>query len=293
MSNFKSFEKFKEEQEELNTDYETESDEEWDSEDDSDISDAEIEEEDEIEDEPEEKHEHFHLGFKRWIIGITVFLLIVILALLFLPVPFGHIEIKGTKSVTVDDIILEGQLRRPVNVLQISTEDLAERLSKDMRIESVNVTRRFPFAVIVNVADRKPVAVMQSEFGYVLVDKNGVVIKLENAVRKANLPMITGVKLGNILLGDEVKEEGVKKGLEFLNSLSPEGVKAFSEFNAGDPENLMAYTRDGISVHLGDGSAIEERAALAENMVNDVRARDLAVEYLDTTIGSAYIKLKK
>lgn len=55
----------------------------------------------------------------------------------------------------------------------------------------------------------------------------------------------------------------------------------------------MAYTRGGIAVHLGEGDQMQERAALAENMVSDVKARGLAVEYIDASLTSPYIKLKK
>ena len=55
----------------------------------------------------------------------------------------------------------------------------------------------------------------------------------------------------------------------------------------------MAYTRDGISVRLGNTEDLEEQAVLAENMVNDVKARNLSVEYLDANVTNPFIKLKK
>ena len=102
--------------------------------------------------------------------------------------------------------------------------------------------------------------------------------------------MITGKRLGNVLLGDIIKDEDVLKALTFLNALTPEGVDLF---NIGNPEELKAYTRKGISVHLGAGENLAEQATLAEHMVNDVQSRKLSVEYLEANTSSPFIKLKK
>lgn len=62
--------------------------------------------------------------------------------------------------------------------------------------------------------------------------------------------MITGKKLGNVLLGDKLDDAQIHTALEFINGLTEDGIKIFSEVNVGNTDNLMAYTRDGISVHL-------------------------------------------
>lgn len=104
--------------------------------------------------------------------------------------------------------------------------------------------------------------------------------------------MITGKKLGNVLLGDKLDDAQIHTALEFINGLTEDGIKIFSEVNVGNTDNLMAYTRDGISVHLKNGTDMEKKAALAESMVNDVKARGLSVEYLDANLAAPFIKLK-
>ena len=105
--------------------------------------------------------------------------------------------------------------------------------------------------------------------------------------------MITGKKLGNVLLGDKLDDAQIHTALEFINGLTEDGIKIFSEVNVGNTDNLMAYTRGGISVHLKNGTDMEKKAALAESMVNDVKARELSVEYLDANLAAPFIKLKR
>ena len=53
----------------------------------------------------------------------------------------------------------------------------------------------------------------------------------------------------------------VQKALLFISHLSAEGLSEFSEVNIGNPGHIVAYTRDGIAVRLGDGSQMEEQLA--------------------------------
>ena len=241
------------------------------------------------------KKENHHAGssMKNYIFGGVVVVLAGILALFLLPIPLGYISLSGTNVLTVDDILFEGKIRQPVNVLQVSTSDLTRRLSKDIRVSSVTVTRKFPFVLSVDITDRRPVAIVQDQFGYAFVDAEGMVMDTTQSIKKVDVPLITGKKMGNLLLGDKINGDDVARALDFLNSLSPDGLKVFSEINIGNPDSIMADTRDGINVRLGDGSNMAEQAKLAENMVGDVKARKLSVEYVDANLASPFIKLKK
>ena len=113
------------------------------------------------------------------------------------------------------------------------------------------------------------------------------------SIKKVNVPLITGKRMGNLLLGDSVAGGELDSALDFLNHLSPEGLRVFSEINIGNGNDIKAYTRDGITVRLGSGPDMAGQARLAENMVGDVKARGLSVEYLDANPASPFIKLKK
>lgn len=230
---------------------------------------------------------------KAYAAGGLGVLAVIGLSLFFLPIPLGYIDLQGTEVLTTDDVIFEGQIRQPVNVLQVSSSNLEERLSKDIRVASVSVSRRFPFVLEVNVTDRIPLAIVQDEFGYVFLDKDGVVMDSAQSIKKVNVPLITGKRLGNMLLGDSAAGGELDPALDFLNHLSPEGLRVFSEINIGNPDDIKAYTRDGITVKLGSGTDMAGQARLAENMVGDVKARGLSVEYLDANLASPFIKLKK
>ena len=40
-----------------------------------------------------------------------------------LPIPFGSLKVTGSDKVTVQDVMVAGDIHEPVNILQISTEN--------------------------------------------------------------------------------------------------------------------------------------------------------------------------
>lgn len=52
-------------------------------------------------------------------------------------------------------------------------------------MSTVSVGRRFPFVLEVNVTDRVPLAIVQDEFGYVFLDKDGVVMDSTQSIKKS------------------------------------------------------------------------------------------------------------
>lgn len=241
---------------------------------------------------PPRRHHH-HSSARSCVLGALAVVLVLILSLFFLPIPLGYISLKGTETISLEDVLFEGQIWQPVNVLQISSSNLEDRLSRDIRVASVSVSRHFPFVLEVDITDRVPLAIVQDEMGYVFVDKDGLVMDTTQSIKQVNVPLITGKRMGNLLLGDHIPSGELDSALTFLNNLSPEGLRVFSEINIGNPNDIKAYTRDGITVRLGSGDQMEEQAKLAENMVGDVKARGLSVEYLDANLASPFIKLKK
>ena len=224
---------------------------------------------------------------------LIIFIIIIVVSLLFLPIPFGNLTVTGNDIIKTEDIIFDDEIKKPINIFQIRTSNVEKRLLNDIRIEEVDVSRQFPFTINIKVKERKPLVIVQGEFCYAILDKTGLVIETETSLKKANYPMITGKKWGNLLLGDTVSESDVLLALKFINSLSEDGVKLFSEINIGNKDNIIAYTRSGIAVKLGNGKNIADQAKLAENMVGDISSRQLSVEYIDANTSSPFIKLKK
>ena len=213
------------------------------------------------------------------------------LALLYvLPIPLGDMRVTGSDKVTLEDVKVAGNIDEPVNLLKVRTEKLKDRLSKDLRVEEAQISYEFPLTMVVNIVERRAIAVIPSQFGYLTLDKTGQVVASEPAITATNVPIISGVKTGNILLGDTITNPDILAALTYLNALSRDGFKNIAEVNIGDPDNLLAYTVNGLQLRLGNSQDLAKKAELSESMIKDIETRKVNAQYIDVNLTSPYIK---
>lgn len=228
---------------------------------------------------------------KRLAIGVSIIGVLTV-ALMVLPIPFGRLEVAGSQKLTVQDIITSADISEPVNILQIRSGKVEDRLRHDLRIESAKVSYVFPLTMRISVVERIPLAVAANRFGYIMLDKSGQAIQLGSSITNTTIPIISGIKLGNVLLGDNVAHDGVSKALQYLNALTPEGLHNISEINVGNPDEIIAYTVKDLPIHLGNGDNLPEKAKLTEEMLKDIKNRNVQAQYIDVNIKSPFIKTR-
>ncbi len=224
------------------------------------------------------------------IVWKTVIGAAVIIGLFTLPLPIGQIQVTGTNQLSSEDVVAIGDLGYPVNILRVRTGALEERLQKDMRIDTAHVSYALPLTLQVDVKERTAVVVVPSQFGFVALDRQGMVIASSPTIPDTTVPIISGVRLGNSLLGDTVESEGIRGAITYMMGFPEDKRKQIGEINVGDAEHIIAYTVDGLPIHIGDRSDLEEKAKITTDMIQDVSQRHVSAEFIDVNIKSPYIK---
>lgn len=213
-----------------------------------------------------------------------------IIGLFTLPLPIGQIQVTGTNQLSSEDVVAIGNLGYPVNILRVRTGALEERLQKDMRVDTAHVSYALPLTLQVDVKERTAVVVVPSQFGFVALDRQGMVIASSPTIPDTTVPIISGVRLGNSLLGDTVESEGIRGAITYMMGFPEDKRKQIGEINVGDAEHIIAYTVDGLPIHIGDRNDLEEKAKITTDMIQDVSQRHVSAEFIDVNIKSPYIK---
>ena len=224
------------------------------------------------------------------IVWKTVIGAALIIVLFTLPLPIGQIQVTGTNQLSSEDVVAIGDLGYPVNILRVRTGALEERLQKDMRVDTAHVSYALPLTLQVDVKERTAVVVVPSQFGFVALDRQGMVIASSPTIPDTTVPIISGVRLGNALLGDTVESEGIRGAITYMMGFPEDKRKQIGEINVGDAEHIIAYTVDGLPIHIGDRSDLEEKAKITTDMIQDVSQRHVSAEFIDVNIKSPYIK---
>lgn len=225
-------------------------------------------------------------------IGAVLGVFIIWLVLRFAPVPFGSIAVDGNETMSVDDVYHSSGVYSYVNVVQLSPDDIQQRLAGDLRIAEVTVRREFPATIRISITERKPAVVIATMYGFAYVDKDGVVMDIQPRIEGISVPMLTGKRMDTLLLGEEIKDPAVCASLIYLQHLSPEVAARVAEINVGNNDNIIAYTSDSLPVHLGTGDNPAERADITAELLEQIREYHMDVRYIDTNVQAPLVKEK-
>ena len=133
------------------------------------------------------------------------------------------LNVKGAVYLSEDEIAYIARVQKGQPLFNLETAEVTENLLKDLRIESATVKRNLPYSLDINIVERVPVATVASEYGYVDLDRQGKVIAAYRNLRHVPIPLITGVTVHDLYIGDDVRDANIRKVLSLLQELGRRG----------------------------------------------------------------------
>ena len=214
----------------------------------------------------------------------------------FVYVPFftlSEIKLVGAKYLTEEDIIKIGNIYMGEQLFRLETDVVQSRLAKDLRIEEATVRRRLPHTLEVTIKERRPLATVLCDYGYLDLDRNGVVIDSYKSLKTMQIPMITGAQARDLYIGDTVENEQVKKILDFLQRLDEETLNRLSEIAIVEADYIVMYsaTARPVQIRIGRLERLDEKAHLTEDFLRDLETNPHKIEYVDFNYTTPFIKL--
>jgi cell division protein FtsQ len=162
-----------------------------------------------------------------------------------------NIIVTGTGVVTREEIVEAAQVRVGTPLLQINTNQVADRVAAIRRVASARVQRQYPSALRISIVERVPVVVKDFPDGPHLFDRDGV--DFATAPPPPALPYIDVDDPGP---GDPT----TKAALAVLLSLRPEVAGQVSRIAAPSVSSITLTLGDGRVVIWGSTDRTEEKA---------------------------------
>ncbi|CQD15906.1 putative cell division protein FtsQ-like protein [Mycobacterium lentiflavum] len=162
------------------------------------------------------------------------------LILYFTPVMSArNIVVTGTGAVTREEVLDAAQVRVGTPLLQINTNQVADRVAAIRRVASARVQRQYPSALRITIIERVPVVVKDFPDGPHLFDRDGV--DFATGPPPPALPYIDVASPGPT-------DPTTKAALQVLLALRPEV--------AGQVGRIAAPSLASITLTLGDGRVV-------------------------------------
>jgi cell division protein FtsQ len=177
------------------------------------------------------------------------------------PVVAGWFEIRevrvtGLRTVTRDEVMNRLQLDARATLLSISPNQLEARASAHPWIKSTSVSRLPLHVLSVEIAERRPAAVLKTPSSGFLLDEEGVVLSVLAEQDRPELPVVVGVDPKRLLLGDDRLRHAAQSGIK-LAGLLAQSLDGRPEVDVSDPEHAVAYIQ-GMRFQFGSSPFDEQ-----------------------------------
>jgi cell division protein FtsQ len=205
----------------------------------------------------------------------------------------GSVEVRGNKYVATEDICRIAGIPEQTNIFRLNVNEIKSRLEKDLRIAQVDITRKFPDTIVLTITERHPIAYVASNYGFVELDKQGVILAAFKNFKQLNVPVITGVQVDNGYIGDSVSNSDLNTVLEYLSMLDENILNRISEVNIKSNDQIIAYTVGSTQIRIGTSERLAEKARLTNEILRDIDDKKMMIEYIDLHYASPYIKTRQ
>lgn len=201
-----------------------------------------------------------------------------------------QVEFRGIVNLNHPGI--DGLVRRALgpNLILADLDHVRQVVESEPWVESATVRRALPNRVVIQIQERKPVAVAAIDGELFLVDSTGIVLDRFGA-RYGDLdgPIVKGLK--NLAL-ENAREENLERiqlymrVVEDLSGSPQKLVRSLSEIDVSLPRRVAVIPADeAIPVYIGNDHFREryERFLACRSIYQQLKERYPRIEYIDVT----------
>ena len=238
------------------------------------------------------RNRFFWLGILIFVVIFGIFYSICFLSFF----QIKEIKISGNQKVLTEDLqkVIQNQIEKKIlshpskSIFLINLKEINEMvLEKFPQLAKINLKRSFPDTMLIEIEERKPVAVFCQKEHYFFIDGEGIIFEEVSEadpqwLQIKNLTLTTDLKIGE----EAIKKEKLSQVLEIESKLN-ENLKIL-EVSIIAEERLNAKTSEGWEIYFNLESdlnwqltklgAVLEEEILPENRKN--------LEYIDLRFGN-------
>jgi len=165
-----------------------------------------------------------------------------------------EVEVEGGRKVPQDTLLSLTALEGMPNLFSVNLKEVVRRLESHPWIEQVRVRKVFPNKILIQIEEKKPMAIIQLEELY-YIDIKGEIFSPVMNKDEFNYPYLTGLTRQG-LEKDPLEAKGlIMKALEILRMIDQEKVpplEEISEIHMEKTFGIRCFNKmEGVEVKLG------------------------------------------
>jgi cell division protein FtsQ len=165
-----------------------------------------------------------------------------------------EVEVEGGRKITKETLLSLTVMEGMPNLFSVKLKEVVKQLESHPWIEQVRVRKVFPNKILIQIEERKPMAIIQLEELY-YIDTQGEIFSPVGEKDGYNYPYLTGLTR-QVLEKDPVEAKRlISKAMELLRIVLQEKVpplEEISEIHMEKTFGIHCFTRsEGLEVKLG------------------------------------------
>lgn len=213
--------------------------------------------------------------------GITI--VIILLAIVFLlKQPLFNvtkIQVIGNEELRTSDIINETGITNGTNIFTLSRKNVVDRLLKMPYVKNVNVKKRFPNKVIIEVLERENTAAFRMQEQYYLIDDDGILLEIVPE-QVPDITIIGGLDIQGLKPGDRTFTKMPDKKVEdLLRQLQSEDLfHSMYVIMLEDLDHATMEMFSGINIEFGSLNEVKYKVTFLKEILEDVHVKGINVK---------------
>ncbi len=202
-----------------------------------------------------------------------------------------QIEVQGNGRLTAQQVEALSDIELGVNTFSLELDLIGRKIEENSWVEKADVRRIFPRQVVIDIKERRPVAIINLGYLYYL-DDQGEIFKVLGASDSLDYPIITGFSYDRAQGHDAeyaMRLRQIVKLLDDLNSRELFTLGQVSEIHHEADSGFSLFTLDGgVRVKLG---FLEHKKKLdrLERIYTQLKSKLRILDYIDLNVDEKVI----
>jgi cell division protein FtsQ len=200
-------------------------------------------------------------------------LLIVLLCTLCLKLPYFNIatvEVKNNRNISAEEVVALSGITGDNNIFYINLSRIKSGILSNPYILEVNIKRRLPDSLILNVQEREALFYVLTGNQYAVLDGNATLLEIRDSIQGMDLVKVEGIKVDSMEPGMVIDQENNRtaRTLAIFADLirrNSSGIN-FSSVDLSNLININLYISN-MCIKLGNNENLEKKLNKALNII--------------------------
>jgi cell division protein FtsQ len=189
------------------------------------------------------------------------------------------ISVNGANNVTREEIIKLSSIYYGENIFRINKKNSMKSIFQNPYVKMIKINRELPDKVTIDIIEREVMAYVPYVGSYLNIDDEGMILEINPAIKKPDLPIIKGMKFETFKVGEHLDVDNKEQFSTIIMLIkeikNADLLSLVSEIDVSELSNIRLKIKDGIKANLGSADNMNYKINFAKSIIEDVRKQKL------------------